>query len=79
MQILQDFPVRLEKASLAIRDRMRAAELFSDFLGLSQSVARHAREEVMLDLIIQPARPKVEKRMAFDVAGGQHLAAQKIL
>ena len=50
----------------------------SPSLGPPQRPGGHVGEQVVLDLVVQPAERDVDQRAAAHVAGRQHLAAQKV-
>lgn len=68
MQIAQNFPVRLKHTRLVIGNGMLLAVGFDDVLRFFQSVPGHGREQMMLDLVVQPTIPEVSQGVSFDVA-----------
>lgn len=60
-QILQNFPVGLEEGSFVILNRLLSAEFLYDFFRFSQPVSRHFGEQVMFYLIVEAAKPEVQK------------------
>ena len=46
---------------------------------LSQFVPGHRWEQMMLDLIVQSAIPKVDQGRTLDIAGRKHLQAEEVL
>src|SRR6185312_15743406 len=57
VEIAQDLPVRAGHRRLVVGDAALPAEGAHDRLRRPQLVARQRREEVMLDLVVQPAIP----------------------
>ena len=78
MEKVQYLLVRLEHTGLAIGDRMLLAESLDERLCPSQVVPGHGWEQMMLDLIVQSAIPKVDQRRTLDVAGRKHLLTEEI-
>ena len=78
MQVPKDQDIRAEGATLGVGDGALLTECFHDRLSLPQLVPRHAREQVMLNLVIEPAIPEVGNRIPNDVAARQNLPAEEI-
>ena len=57
---------------------MFLAKCFDDAMGLFQVFARHAGEQMMLDLIIESSIPEVIEGTRRHISGRYHLAAQEI-
>lgn len=68
MQIAEDLSEGSGDTCLMIRDATRFAESPHERLRLSELVARHGREQVMFDLIVQAAIPEIGQRMGVDIA-----------
>ncbi len=73
MEKMQYLLVGLEHTGLAIGNSMLFAKGPDERLCLSQFVPGHGWEQVMLDLIVQSAIPKVDQGRTLDVAGRKHL------
>jgi hypothetical protein len=54
------------------------AVLGDDRRGAAQVRARHRREEVVFDLVVEPAHQRVDEPAAADVAAHQYLAAEEV-
>jgi hypothetical protein len=67
-----------EQGGLDARDAEFAAVGPDDRPGVAQGGARHAQEQMVLDLVTKPTQQYVGERAAVDVARGQHLAAQEV-
>ncbi len=78
VQMPEDFPVGLKKTGLVIRDTAFFTEDFNDLLCFSQFVSGDSWKQVVLDLIIQPAVPKIRHRMRPNVARTQYLLVQEV-
>ena len=78
MQVLQYLFLGAQHAGLVTGDTSSDAEADDELTRLTQLVAWHGREEVMLNLIIQSAVHKVGDWIGPDVAGGEHLLAQEV-
>src|SRR5207244_5618174 len=78
IQKLEDLYVRLQRATFSIRYRTLFAERSDDDLSPLQVVPRHAREQMVFDLVVQPAVPEVRQGVSLDIATGQHLAAHEV-
>ena len=78
MEVLQNLSVGLEHARLVVGDTVIPAEAPDDRLRLSQLVAGQPREEVVFDQVVETPVPEVGDRVGYDVAAGQHLAAQEV-
>ena len=76
--MLEDFSIGLKEACLVIRDIVLLTEGFDDVLCCSQLVPGDCREQVVLDLVIQPAVPEIGERMSSDIAGTEYLLMQKV-
>jgi len=63
MQVLEDLPVRPQHRSLVIGDRV----LLTEALCFSQAVARHAWEEMVLNLVVESSIPEVCHGMRFHI------------
>ena len=61
-----------------VRDAPLLAKLLDDRLRAAHVQPGHAREEVMLDLVVERAIPEIGERMTPDVARGQHLRAHEV-
>lgn len=75
MEVLQDFPVRLQHAGLMIGDGSLPTERLDDFLRLSLVVPRHGREQMMLDLATEGTEQEVGKGVSFEISRGEDLPA----
>jgi hypothetical protein len=78
VQMPQRQPVGGGQGGLGIGDPALVAELADQGLGATQVRPGHAREEVVLDLVVQPTEDEVDEPAAADVAGGEHLPAQVV-
>ncbi len=78
MQKAQNVLVGLKHTRLMIVDGVLLAEGFDDRLCFPQFVPGHDGKQMMLDLVVQPAIPKVDQGRTSDSAGGKHLAAEKV-
>src|SRR6266566_3253623 len=78
VQEAEQLPIGLEERRLVVRDPMLLAELPDDRLRATHVQARHAGEQVMLDLVVERAVPEIGQRMAADVARGQNLGAHEV-
>jgi hypothetical protein len=79
VQVLQGLSVGGDEAGLLVGDTDLDAVCLHDRLSLAQVRGRHGGEQVVLDLVVQAAQRRVGQPTAADVAGGQHLLAQKVL
>ena len=68
----------MQDARLIIQDGALIAEGFDNTLGFSQSISRHVWEQMVLDLVVQPAIPEIDQRMSLDIAGGKYLLMQEV-
>ncbi len=75
MEVLQDFPVRLQHISLMIGDGSLPTEYFDDFLCLSLVVPRHGWEQMVLDLATEGTEQEVGKGVSFEISRGEYLPA----
>src|SRR5438309_11752402 len=73
VQKLEQLPVRVQERRFVVVNAFLAAELLDDRLRTPHIQSRHAREEVMLDLVVERAVPEVGQRMADYVACRQRL------
>ena len=78
VQMLEDFSIGLKEACLVVRDIMLLAKGFDDVLCCSQLVPGNSREQMVLDLVIQPAIPEIGERMRSDIARTEYLLMQKV-
>jgi hypothetical protein len=78
VEVAQRLGVRPEQGSLAVGQVAFGAERGDQRLEPAQAGARHGREQVVLDLVIQAAHSEVGEPAAADVARGEHLAAQEV-
>jgi len=60
--------IRREEAGGVVRNAQPLAEVFDDGLRLAELIARHGREQVMLDLVVEAAVPEVGDPVPEDVA-----------
>ena len=66
------------KPDLGVLHAVLLAVLAHDRLDVLEVRPRHAREQVVLDLVVEPAHREVDGRAAADVARHQHLATQEV-
>ncbi len=78
VEVTQTLAVGLDRADLHVVDAALGAEVAHDRLDLPQVGPGHAREQVVLDLVVEAAQHEVDDRRALDVTGGQHLLAQEV-
>ncbi len=76
MHVLQRLPVGLDQPGLGVRHAEGRAVGLDQGLGEAQMRSRHAREEMVLDLVVQPAEEPVGEDGAAHVARGEHLPLQ---
>lgn len=76
VHVTQRLPVRVDEPCLRIGHTHLTAVGAHRRLGEPQMGAGHAREEMVLDLVVEAAEEPVGQGAAADVAGGEHLAAQ---
>jgi hypothetical protein len=77
MQVLEDLPVRPQHRSPVIGDRVLLTKGFDEALCFSQTIAGHAWEEMVLDLVVESSIPEVRHGMRFHIARSHHLAVQE--
>ena len=77
VQELKDLGDRSENSTFRVVDTVFLAEDHNDWLSFPHFVPRHAREQVVLDLVVKPAIPEVGNRIPDDVAACQNLPAQE--
>jgi hypothetical protein len=63
----------LKYARFVIGDGVLLTVGFDDVLRFFQSVPGHGREQMMLDLVVQPTIPEVGQGVSFDIARSKHL------
>src|SRR6266487_955648 len=68
VQVPQRLRVRTDQAALRVRQAVLLAELAYHGLGPLQVGPGHAREQVVLDLVVKPAERQVGQPAALDVA-----------
>src|SRR5262247_4658229 len=78
VEMAQDVSIGLPDAGLVIRDRTRLTEGSHGRLGRFELVPGHRGEEVMLDLIVESAKPEVCHRVRSDIASREDLLAESI-
>ena len=67
-----------KKPDLGVLHAELLAVVPHDGLHLLEVRARHAREQVVLDLVVQAAHHEVDGRAALDVPRREHLATQEV-
>lgn len=78
MEAGEGLPVGVDQAGLQVADPELLAVPPDDDLGPAQVRAGHAREEVVLDLVVETAQHDVRETASAHVAGGQNLAPQEV-
>src|SRR5690606_26529326 len=61
VEVTHDDPVRLEQGRLRERDAATLAVLLHDLIRSAQSGARHVREKVVLDLVVETAHERIHE------------------
>ena len=72
-QVAQGLPIRLDQAGLLVGHADLGAVRLHNRLRLGQVRRRHAGEEVVLDLVVEPAERRGQQPPAAHVAGGYQL------
>src|SRR5919106_3107687 len=78
MEVAQGLAISLEYAGLTIGDRMGLTKYFDRRLCRFELVPGHMGEEVMLNLIVQAAKPEVGERVRSDISGREDLLSDPI-
>ena len=60
-EVPEDLDVGPGKRGLMVRDAASGAEFLDQWLGVAKPIARQAREEVVFDLVVEPAVPEVDE------------------
>ena len=76
VQIAQGVAIGLDEAGFAIGNRARLTECSHYWLCRVELVPGHVREEMMLNLIVQPAKPEVCQGVRSDISGREDLLAE---
>lgn len=79
MQTAHHLARSLDHADVLVRDAVLVAHRLHVLPRLTERVARHVGEEMVLDLLVQAASEPVVERGAVDVARRQHLVGEEIL
>ena len=78
VEVVDDDPVGLEQTGLRIAEILLGAVGADDRLDQPQVRPRHAREQVVLDLEVEPAHRDLHEETTADVARHHHLAAEEV-
>jgi uncharacterized membrane protein len=72
---VEDLSVRLQNGRLGIADPALRARLEHDHMCTGDTIARHGREQMMLNLVVESSIPNICERVRTHVPGRQHLTA----
>jgi hypothetical protein len=78
VKVFQDVQVGPQETDLTVVDRVGLTEGLYDRPRSVQLVPRHAREQMVLDLIVEPAKPEIDQTVARYIAGRNHLGPEVI-
>jgi len=78
VEVPHDDAIGLEQPGLGVGDAVLGAVGADERLRPAQVAARHAREQVVLDLQVEAAHEPVDRPAAADVARGQDLAGEEV-
>src|SRR5664279_1700725 len=78
VEVLDDDLVRTAEARLRVRDVELGALRLHDDAGACEVGAGHVREQVVLDLVVEPAEHHRGPPAAPDVAGGTDLLGEEV-